>query len=75
MADIRWAHLLYTLGLSTVKYIYGPATAASSSDAVIGSSISGRIEAGICIGRLTTITMPMKGKLLLLMKLDLSEKV
>ncbi len=57
----------YTLGLSTVKYIYGPATAASSTDAVIGSSISGRIEAGITIARLITITMPMKGVLYLLM--------
>jgi hypothetical protein len=35
------------LGLFTVKYIYGPATVAAANDAVIGSSISGRLEAGI----------------------------
>ncbi len=32
----------------------------SSNDAVIGSSISGRLDAGISLRRLTTINMPMK---------------
>jgi hypothetical protein len=45
----------------TVKYVYGPATASTSSDAVIGSSLSGRLESGIGLFRLTTISMPMKG--------------
>ena len=45
----------------TVKYIYGPATVVASQDGDIGSSIQGRIENGIPIGRLTTIIMPMKG--------------
>jgi hypothetical protein len=44
-----------------VKYIYGPATVNVENDNVIGSSISGRVEAGIGIDRLTTISMPMKG--------------
>ncbi len=46
----------------TVKYIYGPATVNSASDDVIGSSISGRIETNVGIGRMTTIAMPMKGE-------------
>jgi hypothetical protein len=45
----------------TVKYVYGPATASTSSDAVIGSSLWGRLESGIGLFRLTTISMPMKG--------------
>ncbi len=44
----------------TVKYIYGPANAGTANDSVIESSISGRLEAGIGLGRLTTIPMPMK---------------
>jgi hypothetical protein len=32
------------------------------NDSVIGSSINGRVEAAIGIGRLTTIIMPMKGQ-------------
>jgi hypothetical protein len=55
--------LTLCLGLVTVKYIYGPATVSSSKDAVIGSSISGRLEAGITLSRLTTINMPMKGRI------------
>ena len=47
----------------TVKYVYGPASASSSSDNVIESSLSGRFESGIGIFRLTTISMPMKGTL------------
>jgi hypothetical protein len=43
------------------KYMYGPATVNTDNDGVIGSSIQGRIESGIGIGRLTTIIMPMKG--------------
>jgi hypothetical protein len=39
----------------TVKYIYGPATVSAEQDAVIGSSISGRLESHIGLGRLTTI--------------------
>jgi hypothetical protein len=54
--------VLVNTGLVTVKYIYGPATVASSNDAIIGSSISGRLEAGITLDRLTTINMPMKGE-------------
>ncbi len=54
--------VLVNIGLVTVKYIYGPATVASSSDAIIGSSISGRLKAGITLDRLTTINMPMKGE-------------
>ena len=46
----------------TVKYIYGPATVNATHDNVIGSSINGRLEAGIGLSRLTTIAMPMKGK-------------
>ncbi len=46
---------------ATVKYIYGPANARESQDSVIGSSISGRLETGIGLERLTTIAMPMKG--------------
>ncbi len=53
--------VLVIKGLVTVKYIYGPATVASSNDAIIGSSISGRLEAGITLDRLTTINMPMRG--------------
>jgi hypothetical protein len=49
-------------GLATVKYIYGAANAGPALDAVIGSSISGRLESKIGIGRLTTIAMPMRGK-------------
>ncbi len=52
---------LQITGLVTVKYIYGPATVASSSDAIIGTSISGRLEAGVTVDRLTAINMPMKG--------------
>jgi hypothetical protein len=48
--------------LVTVKYIYGPASVDASRDAVIGSSISGRLETGIAVFRLTTIAMPMKGE-------------
>jgi hypothetical protein len=44
-----------------VKYIYDPANARESQDSVIGSSISGRLETGIGLERLTTIAMPMKG--------------
>ena len=44
-----------------MKYIYGPATVSIASDGVIGSSIHGRLESGVTIGRLTTIVMPMKG--------------
>ncbi len=45
-----------------MKYIYGPANMSSSlNDGVIGSSISGRLETGVSLGRLTTINMPMKG--------------
>jgi hypothetical protein len=53
-----------TPGLATVKYIYGPATVNPDYDSVIGSSLQGRIESGIGLARLTTIIMPMKGKLL-----------
>ncbi len=49
-------------GLMTVKYIYGPATVNAANDDVIGSSISGRIETNIILGRMTTIAMPMKGE-------------
>ncbi len=49
-------------GLATVKYIYGAANAGPALDAVIGSSISGRLESKIGLGRLTTIAMPMRGK-------------
>jgi hypothetical protein len=45
----------------TVKYIYGPATVSSAHDDHIGSSISGRIETGVGLRRMTTIPMPMKG--------------
>jgi hypothetical protein len=48
-------------GLSTVKYIYGPATVNTELNSVIGSSLHGRIESGIGISRLTTIAMPMRG--------------
>jgi hypothetical protein len=48
-------------GLVTVKYIYGPANTSAVDDAVIGSSISGRLESKIGLDRLTTIAMPMKG--------------
>jgi hypothetical protein len=48
--------------LVTVKYIYGPANVDASRDAEIGSSISGRLETGIPLFRLTTISMPMKGE-------------
>jgi hypothetical protein len=48
-------------GLVTVKYIYGPSSIGVDHDAIIGSSISGRIENNIGIRRLTTIAMPMKG--------------
>ncbi len=48
-------------GLVTVKYIYGPANTSAADDAVIESSISGRLESKIGLGRLTTIAMPMKG--------------
>jgi hypothetical protein len=51
-------------GLATVKYIYGPATVNPDYDSVIGSSLQGRIESGIRLSRLTTIIMPMKGKVL-----------
>jgi hypothetical protein len=51
----------YIKGLATVKYIYGPSTVNVENYNVIGSSISGRVEAGIGIDRLTTIIMPMKG--------------
>ncbi len=44
-----------------MKYIYGQATVSAANEAFIGSSIQGRIETGITIGRLTTIVMPMKG--------------
>ncbi len=54
---------VFILGLATVKYIYGLASVSSSNDAVIGSSISGRLEAGISLRRFTTINMPMKGLL------------
>jgi hypothetical protein len=53
-----------TTGLATVKYIYGPATVNTDHDSVIGSSLQGRIESRIGLPRLTTIIMPMKGKLL-----------
>ena len=46
----------------TVKYIYGPANVSASKDDVIGSSISGRLETGVSIARMTTIAMPMKGE-------------
>ncbi len=49
------------IGLVTIKYIYGPASVVASSDGVVGSSISGRIEASVTLSRLTTINMPMKG--------------
>jgi hypothetical protein len=52
------------LGLATVKYIYGQAMVSAAQEGVIGSSIQGRIENGIVIGRLTTIVMPMKGALI-----------
>ena len=45
-----------------MKYIYGPATVNVENDSVIGSSINGRVEARIDIQRLTTIVMPMKGR-------------
>ncbi len=45
----------------TVKYIYGPATTTAAQDGDIGSSISGRLETGIGLHRLTTIPMPMRG--------------
>ncbi len=44
-----------------MKYIYGPATVNTDHDAIIGSSLQGRIEAGMVVNRLTTIIMPMKG--------------
>lgn len=47
----------------TVKYIYGPASVGAAQDSVIGSSISGRLETGIGLKRLTTICMPMKGNM------------
>jgi hypothetical protein len=37
----------------------------AAHDDVIGSSINGRLEAGIRLSRLTTIAMPMKGPLYL----------
>jgi hypothetical protein len=49
-------------GFMTVKYIYGPASVSSAHDDVIGSSLSGRIEANVGLCRMTTIAMPMKGK-------------
>jgi hypothetical protein len=55
------SNLLHSAGLMTVKYIYGPATVSSSSGNLIGSSISGRIENNVGLGRMTTIAMPMKG--------------
>jgi hypothetical protein len=54
--------LYYADGV-TVKYVYGPASVSSNSDNVIGSSLSGRLESGIGIYILTTISMPMKGTL------------
>ena len=57
---IKYKLRLYA-GLMTVKYIYGPATVNSASDDVIGSSISGRIETNVGLGRMTTIAMPSKG--------------
>jgi hypothetical protein len=54
--------LSHSTGLMTVKYIYGPASVASARDDLIGSSISGRIETNVGMGRMTTIAMPMKGK-------------
>jgi hypothetical protein len=58
-------YLIRKTGLATVKYIYGPSTVNVDNDNVIGSSITGRVEAGIGIDRLTTIIMPMKGSLIL----------
>jgi hypothetical protein len=54
-------YLSMNTGLSTVKYIYGPATVNTELNSVIGSSLHGRIESGIGISRLTTIAMPMRG--------------
>ncbi len=54
----------------TVKYIYGPASVSSSKDDVIGSSISGRLETDVGLSRMSTIAMPMKGKALLIHKLQ-----
>ncbi len=42
--------------------MYGPANVDASRDAVVGSSIAGRLETGIGMFRLTTIVMPMKGE-------------
>ncbi len=47
--------------LMTVKYIYGPANSNAANEGIIGSSISGRLETGIGLYRLTTIPMPMRG--------------
>jgi hypothetical protein len=55
------SNLSHSAGLMTVKYIYGPATVSSASDHLIGSSISGRIENNVGMGRMTTTAMPMKG--------------
>ncbi len=57
--DYLFQHIIS--GLVTVKYIYDPAAVGVDHDAIIGSSISGRIEGKIGLGRLTTIAMPMKG--------------
>jgi hypothetical protein len=53
--------IMFVDGFVTVKYIYGPASVASSHDDVIGSSLSGRIEANVGLCRMTTIAMPIKG--------------
>ncbi len=54
-------YYLLRLDLVTVKYIYGPSTTTAAQDGDIGSSISGRLETGIGLHRLTTIPMPMRG--------------
>jgi hypothetical protein len=55
------SYFIAFVGLVTVKFIYGPSTAGADQDSVIGSSISGRLESNIGLGRLTTIAMPLKG--------------
>jgi hypothetical protein len=59
--DKKKHQLIYFAGLVTVKYIYGPSNAGAAQDAVIGSSISGRLESNIGVSRLTTIAMPLRG--------------
>jgi hypothetical protein len=56
---------LFCIGLATVKYIYGPTSPGNKQDDVIGSSLQGKLETGVTLGRLTTIIMPMRGESIL----------